>query len=95
MDINVNETSRGMSPSLKNQTPGMDVTRAARDEAMRKMAWVRENRNLVGGIVGGLVAIGLGTWLILRARRPTRMEMLKSRGMDVLDWMRGKLDELT
>lgn len=94
MDINVNETSRGMSPSLKNQTPGMDATRAARDEAMRKMAWLRENRNVVGGIVGGLVAIGLGTWLVLRARRPTRMEMLKNRGMDVLDWLRSRLDEL-
>jgi hypothetical protein len=94
MDINVNETSRGMSPSLKNQTPGMDATRSARDEAMRQVAWLRENRAIVGGIVGGLVAIGLGTWLVLRARRPTRMEMLRDRGQDILDWLRGKLDQL-
>src|SRR5215470_10207190 len=87
MDIQTSE-HRSMSPSLSSQTPGMDATAPVRDMAMRKVAWMRENRALVVGIVGGLAAIGLGTWLMVRARRPTRMELLRARGEDALDWLR-------
>ncbi len=88
MDIHTNEQARSMSPSLSAQTPGLDATSQARDMAMRKVAWMRENRALLVGVVGGLAAISVGTWLIVRARRPTRMELLRARGEDVLDWLR-------
>ncbi len=91
MDIHMNDTSRTMSPSLTEQTPGLDRNAQLRDMAMREMTWMRENRAMLLGIVGGLAAIGLGTWLVLRSRRPTRLEMLRSRGEDLLDWLRERL----
>ena len=89
MEPNTNkEQVRHMSPSLTAQTPGLDATAEVRDIAMRQVTWVRENRALFLGVVGGLAAIGLGTWLVLRARRPSRMDLLRSKGEDVLDWLR-------
>jgi hypothetical protein len=91
MNTHVNETSRTMSPSLTEQTPGLDKTAPLRDRAMREVAWMRENRAVLSGIVGGLVAIGLGTWLVLRARRPTRMDILRARGLDAYGWVRDRI----
>ncbi len=85
------KTQRGMSPSLGEQTPGMDATREVRDIAMRQWAWARENKGITISLMGGLVAIGFGTWLILRARRPTRLEMLRDKGSDLADWIRSKI----
>jgi hypothetical protein len=84
-------TPRGMSPSLAEQTPGMDATREVRDVAMRQWAWARENKGIALGLIGGLAAIGIGTWLIVRSRRPTRLEMLRDRGSDIADWIRSKI----
>ncbi len=88
MDIHTNEQARSMSPSLSAQTPGLDATAPVRDVAMRQWAWVRENRALCIGLVGGLAAIGIGTWMIVRGRRPSRMDLLRARGEDALDWLR-------
>jgi hypothetical protein len=89
METNTNkEQVRYMSPSLTAQTPGLDATAEARDFAMRQVTWVRENRALLFSVVGGLAAIGLGAYLVLRSRRPTRMELLRGKGEDILDWLR-------
>jgi len=92
MDIHhANDTSRGESPSLTDQTPGLDKLAPIRDAAMRQVTWVRENRAMVLSIFGGLAAIGLGAWLVLRSRRPSKMELLRSRGEELVDWLRDKL----
>src|SRR5262249_33921558 len=91
MNTHVNEPSRTMSPSLTEQTPGLDRTASLRDAAMRELTRLREHRALLGGIVGGLMAISLGTWLVLRARRPTRLELLRARGEDIYGWLRDRI----
>jgi hypothetical protein len=87
----VNTRTKGMSPSLTNQTPGMDAEREVRDIAMRQLSWLRENRGFALGLLGGICAIGLGAWLIVRARRPSRMDMLRAKGSDLADWFRSKM----
>lgn len=93
---------RGMSPSLSEQTPGLDSTSKVRGLAMRPVAYARERPAVVASILGGLVVIGIGTWLAMRARRPTRWELLRDygldlgssardRGIDLYDWLRSKL----
>ncbi len=90
-DLSQSPTTRGMSPSLTDQTPGLDAERGVRDFAMRRWSWVKENQAIALGILGGLCAIGLGTWLIVRSREPTRLEMLRDKGSDLADWIRAKL----
>jgi hypothetical protein len=90
MPIEYNETTtRGMSPPLSAQTPGLDSTRDLRDMAMRKISWLRENKGYVIGICGGLALVGLGSWLVFR-HKPTRMELMRDKGEELLDWMRSK-----
>jgi len=96
MDYTSDLNQRGMSPSLSNQTPGLDPEREVRDIAMRQWTWAKENPGIALGILGGLFAIGLGSWLILRSRRPTRYEMFRDlmadKGSDLRDWFRSKLE---
>ncbi len=91
-DLSQSPTTRGMSPSLTNQTPGLDAGREARDFALRQWSWLKENQGLTLGILGGLCAIGIGTWLLVRSRQPTRLEMLRDKGSDLVDWIRAKLE---
>jgi hypothetical protein len=92
---------RGISPSLSEQTPGMDRASRARNMAMRPVSYARERPAIALSILGGLVVLGLGTWLALRSRKPTRWEMLrdygvglgvglKHRGAGAYDWMRSR-----
>ena len=89
---------RGMSPSLTEQTPGLDATSRVRSYAMRPVSYARERPAVVLSIVGGLVVLGIGTWLAMRTRRPTRLEMLRDhgvalrdKGVDLYDWLRSQL----
>jgi hypothetical protein len=93
---------RGMSPSLSEQTPGLDKTSRVRSLAMRPVSYARERPAVVASIVGGLVVLGIGTWLAMRSRRPTRWQLLRDygidlgttardRGVDLFDWLRSKL----
>jgi hypothetical protein len=90
MPIEYNETTgRGMSPPLSAQTPGLDETRQLRDMAMRQITRIRENKAYAIGMAGGLVVVALGAWLMFR-HRPTRLERMRDRGGDLVDWMRSK-----
>jgi hypothetical protein len=89
---------RGMSPSLSEQTPGLDRTSRVRGLAMRPVSYARERPAVVLSIVGGLVVLGIGTWLAVRSRRPSRLEMLRDQGLllrdkgiDLIDWLRSRL----
>jgi hypothetical protein len=82
---------QGPSPSLSEQTPGLDRTARARDLAMRPISWARERPAMLVSLVGGLMVIGIGTWLAVRSRRPSRLEMLRDRGVDLYDWLRSKM----
>ena len=86
---------RGMSPSLSEQTPGMDKTSRIRNMAMRPVSYVRERPGISLSILGGLIVLGIGTYLALRPRRRTRWEMMmdyaRGYGTDAYDWMRSKL----
>lgn len=55
-----------MSPSLTEQTPGLDKLQGLRDVAMRPVAYVRERPVMALSVLGGLVALGLGAWLAYR-----------------------------
>ena len=88
----------GMSPSLTEQTPGLDRTSRARNLAMRPVSYARERPAVVLSILGGLVVLGLGTWLAVRSRRPTRLELLRDKGIflrdkgiDLYDWLRSQM----
>jgi hypothetical protein len=92
------QTGRGMSPSLSEQTPGLDATSRARNLAMRPVSWARERPAIAFSILGGLAVIGIGTFLAMRSRRPSRLEMLRDQGIllrdkgaDLYDWLRSKL----
>jgi hypothetical protein len=82
---------RGMSPSLTDQTPGLDKTSRLRGAVMRPVSYARERPAIVLSIVGGLVVLGIGTWLALRTRRPTRWQMMKDYGTDAYEWVRSKI----
>jgi hypothetical protein len=95
---NLGGERRGMSPSLTEQTPGLDATSKVRTYAMRPVSYARERPAVVASILGGLVVLGIGTWLAMRSRRPTRLEMLRDhglalrdRGVDLYDWLRSQL----
>jgi hypothetical protein len=90
--------ARGMSPPLSEQTPGLDRTRRVRNVAMRPVSYARERPAVVMSIVGGLVVLGIGTWLAMRSRRPSRMELLRDKGVylrdkgsELIDWLRSQL----
>jgi hypothetical protein len=91
MQTNLSDMGRTMSPSLTAQTPGLDTTAPARRMAMRQVAWAQENPAVLLGVLGGLAAIAAGTWLILRARRPSRWSMWRDRGEDAVAWIRERL----
>jgi hypothetical protein len=80
----------GMSPSLSDQTPGLDPTSRARSLALRPVSWARERPAIALSILGGLCAIGLGTWLMLRTRRTSRLEDLRGRAEEMVGWLRAK-----
>lgn len=88
-------TGGGMSPSLREQTPGLDTLSRVRDYAMRPVSWARERPALSASIIGGLALIGIGTFLALRSRRQSRWEMfsdeLQSRAGDLYGWLRHKI----
>jgi hypothetical protein len=91
------ERGRGMSASLTDQTPGLDPQARLRNMAMRPVSYARERPAIVLSIVGGMIVLGIGTWLALRSRRPTRWDlvkgygrMAKDHGVDALDWVRSK-----
>lgn len=91
-------SGRGMSPSLTEQTPGLDSTSRVRNLAMRPVSYARERPAVVLSIVGGLVVLGIGTWLAMRSRKPTRLQMLRDKGIflrdkgvDLVDWLRSQL----
>jgi hypothetical protein len=81
----------GMSPSLEEQTPGLEPTSRVRNLAMRPVAWVRERPDIAIAIFGGLAAVGLGTWLALRNRRVSRIDQIKSRAEDMVGWLRSRV----
>ena len=85
----------GMSPSLSEQTPGLDRTARVRNLAMRPVSWVREQPALAASILGGLAVIGLGTWLAFRSRRMSRFEQftagVKCGATDAYDWLRSRI----
>jgi hypothetical protein len=86
---------QGMSPSLSEQTPGLDRTRRVRDLAMRPVSWAREQPALAASILGGLALIGLGTLLAFTLRRPSRYQRLnrlvRRRAGDAYGWMRARV----
>ncbi len=95
---NHNDLRHGMSPSLTEQTPGLDRTSRVRNLAMRPVSYARERPAVAVSIIGGLIVLGIGTWLALRQRRPTRWQMMrdygvavKDRGVDAYDWLRSKI----
>ena len=67
--------ARGMSPPLSEQTPGLDKTSRLRNMAMRPVSYARERPGVTLSILGGIIVLGIGTYLALRPRRPTRWEM--------------------
>jgi hypothetical protein len=77
--------------SLPSQTPGLDKTRKVRDLAVRGASWARERPAAVIGVLGGLLVAGLGLFLALRARRPTRIERFRDGASDLWDRLRAKL----
>lgn len=91
MPIDLDTTARGMSPSLAQQTPGLDTARPIRDLVIRETSWFRENKGLALSVLGGIAAMGLGTWLVLRRREPTRMELAREKGAELFEWLRAKL----
>jgi len=82
----------GMSPSLSEQTPGLDRVSRVRNLAMRPVSWAREKPALAASIIGGLAVIGLGTWLALRTRSVSRYErlnrLLRRRAGRAYGWVR-------
>ena len=84
----------GMSPSLSDQTPGLDRMARVRDAAMRPVGWARERPAITASVLGGIVLIGIGTYLALRSRR-SRWEMmsdeLQCRAEELYGWVKSKL----
>lgn len=87
---------RGMSPSLSEQTPGLENESKlnldkVKDYAQRPYFWLRNRPTIALSILGGLVVVGVGTFFAIRAgRRQTRWEMLRDRTGDLYEWMRSK-----
>ncbi len=85
----------GMSPSLEEQTPGLDALSRVRDLAMRPVSWMRERPALGASIIGGLALIGIGSFLAFRSRRQSRWEMfadeLQGRAEELYGWLRSKI----
>jgi hypothetical protein len=84
-------TQGGMSPSLSDQTPGLDTSSRARNLAMRPVSWARERPEMAISIIGGLIVIGIGTWLAVRSRRVSRLEAIKCKAEDLYGWLRSKI----
>jgi hypothetical protein len=88
-------TGGGMSPSLTDQTPGLDRASRARNLAMRPVSFVREQPALAASVIGGLIVIGLGTWLALRSRRTSRLERIaddiRCYADEAYGWLRSKV----
>jgi hypothetical protein len=56
------------TPSLSEQTPGLDRGRSVRTLALRAKAAARARPRAMLGILGGLLLIGVGAFLALRRR---------------------------